>query len=71
MDTTRQKHRLKVTAGPSYDAQTHQLVPVNRDETLRLENEHSRVNVCVRIQDYTGWFFYPIIRSSNPLRRIS
>lgn len=54
MDERLQKYRLKVTAGPSYDTRTHQLVPVNADKTLRIENEHSLVNACVRIQDYRG-----------------
>ncbi|KAF7589289.1 hypothetical protein BBP40_004509 [Aspergillus hancockii] len=49
------KYRLKVTAGPSYDTSTHQLVPVNEDQTLRIENEHAVVSLCVRIQDYTGY----------------
>lgn len=48
------KYRLKVTAGPDYDAKTHQLVPVNKDQTLRFENEHAIVSLCVRIQGYTG-----------------
>ena len=48
------KYRLKVTAGPSYDPFTHQLVPVNDDQTLRIENEHAITSLCVRIQDYTG-----------------
>lgn len=47
-------YRLKVTAGPDYDPSTHQVVPVNSDQTLRFENSHAIVNVCVRIQGYTG-----------------
>lgn len=49
-----EKYRLKVTAGPDYDTKTHQVVPVNKDQTLHFENEHAIVSVCVRIQDYTG-----------------
>ncbi|KAK6815172.1 hypothetical protein RU639_008376 [Aspergillus parasiticus] len=49
------KYRLKVTAGPSYDPSTHQLVPVNEDQTLRIENEHAITSLCVRIRDYTGY----------------
>jgi hypothetical protein len=52
--TNTPNYRLKVTAGPSYDTSTHQLVPVNEDQTLRIENEHAVVSLCVRIQDYTG-----------------
>lgn len=48
------RYRLKVTAGSSYDPATHQLVPVNEDRSLRIENEHASVSLCVRIQDYTG-----------------
>jgi hypothetical protein len=47
-------YRLKVTAGPEYDPSTHQIVPVNSDQTLRIENEHAIINLCVRVQDYTG-----------------
>lgn len=46
-------HRLKVTAGPDYDINTHQEVPVN-GKTIRIENEHAIISLCVRIQDYTG-----------------
>lgn len=47
-------YRLKVTAGPEYDTSTHQVVPVNSNKTIRFENQHATVNLCVRIQDYTG-----------------
>lgn len=47
------KFRLKVTAGSVHDSSTHQVVPVN-GETLRIENEHAIVSLCVRIKDYTG-----------------
>ena len=62
MDERGPKHRLKVTAGPGYDPQTHQVVYVNDEKTLRFENEHSRVSICVRIQDYVGSF---VIRCWN------
>ncbi|CAL5870059.1 uncharacterized protein PFLUO_LOCUS4293 [Penicillium psychrofluorescens] len=48
------KYRLKVTAGAEYDPATHQVVPVN-GETLRIDNEHATVSLCVRINDYTGY----------------
>ncbi|KAL1966367.1 hypothetical protein VTN77DRAFT_4509 [Rasamsonia byssochlamydoides] len=47
-------YRLRVTAGPEYHPSTHRIVPVNSDKTLRFENSHAIVNVCVRIQEYTG-----------------
>jgi hypothetical protein len=47
-------YRLKVTAGPEYDVKTHQIVPVNSPITVRFENEQATVNICVRIQGYTG-----------------
>ncbi|KAF9893627.1 hypothetical protein FE257_010939 [Aspergillus nanangensis] len=49
------KYRLKVTAGPQYDPDTHQLVPVNEDQSIRIENEHAIVSLCIRIQDYVGY----------------
>ncbi|KAJ5615692.1 hypothetical protein N7537_000806 [Penicillium hordei] len=53
-DTNAYKHRLKVTAGADYNLKTHQVVPVN-GETIRIENEHAIVSLCVRIKDYTGY----------------
>ncbi|CAI7586962.1 unnamed protein product [Penicillium glandicola] len=53
-DTDAHKHRLKVTAGAGYDPKTHQVVPVN-GETVRIENEHAIVSLCVKIKDYTGY----------------
>ncbi|KAI9376698.1 hypothetical protein BJX61DRAFT_538605 [Aspergillus egyptiacus] len=49
------KYRLKVTAGSSYDPETHQEVLVNQPETLHLENEHASTSLTVRIQNYTGF----------------
>ncbi|KAG2419254.1 hypothetical protein HFD88_004049 [Aspergillus terreus] len=49
------KYRLKVTAGTQYDPATHQLVPVNEEQSMRIENEHAIISLCVRIQDYTGY----------------
>lgn len=53
LKTGAHKYRLKVTAGADYDPDTHQVVPVN-GETLRIDNEHATVSLCVRIQGYTG-----------------
>lgn len=52
-DTNAHKHRLKVTAGADYNSKAHQVVPVN-GESIRIENEHAIVSLCVRIKDYTG-----------------
>lgn len=48
------KYRLRVTAGPEYDPETHQAVSVNSNETLVIENQHMKVHLCTRIQDYNG-----------------
>lgn len=56
MEFGHDKYRLMVTAGPSYDTRTHQMVHVNDNHTLRIENEHSIVSVCVRVQDYIGTY---------------
>lgn len=52
--TSSANYRLRVTAGPSYDLNTHKVVPVNAEETLRIENEQAVIYLCVRVQDYTG-----------------
>ncbi|KAH8700847.1 hypothetical protein BGW36DRAFT_459951 [Talaromyces proteolyticus] len=52
--TKTSNYRLRVSAGPEYDVKTHQIVPVNSDKTLRFENEYASVNLCMRIQGYTG-----------------
>ncbi|PWY70865.1 DUF1769-domain-containing protein [Aspergillus sclerotioniger CBS 115572] len=53
--TTRpQNHRLKITAGTSYDPSTHQTITVNSPSPLHLENTHLSTNLWVRIKDYTG-----------------
>ncbi|KAJ5550755.1 hypothetical protein N7461_005453 [Penicillium sp. DV-2018c] len=53
-DTNSTERRLKVSAGPDYDLKTHQAVPVN-GETIRIENEHAIISLCVKIQGYTGY----------------
>ncbi|EAW06467.1 DUF1769 domain-containing protein [Aspergillus clavatus NRRL 1] len=53
--TQAHKYRLKVTAGTEYNPDTHEIVPVNADQSLRIENEHATVSLCVRIQKYTGY----------------
>ncbi|KAJ5774211.1 hypothetical protein N7457_009107 [Penicillium paradoxum] len=61
-DNKANTRRLKVTAGPDYDLKTHQVVPVN-GKTIRIENEHAIISLCVRIQDYTAEF---IIQTGYP-----
>ncbi|KAJ5153556.1 uncharacterized protein N7482_010034 [Penicillium canariense] len=48
------KYRLSVSASADYDPVTPQVVPVN-GETLRIDNEHATVSLCVRIQNCTGF----------------
>ncbi|OQU99593.1 hypothetical protein CLAIMM_05203 [Cladophialophora immunda] len=49
------QYRLRVTAGPSYDAATHKTVPVNGSETLTFETSSIILSVCVRIRHFTGF----------------
>ncbi|KAF2482681.1 hypothetical protein BDY17DRAFT_164346 [Neohortaea acidophila] len=48
------KYRLLVTAGPSYDPSTHQIVHVNTDTATSIENEFIRAKLKVRIRGYRG-----------------
>lgn len=48
------KYRLSVSAGPGYHPETHTDVLVNANKTMVIENEHMTVQLCTRIQDYTG-----------------
>jgi hypothetical protein len=41
---------LRLTAGPEYDVKTHQVVPVNSPETVKIETDLCGVEVNVRIQ---------------------
>ena len=49
------KYRLRVTAGPGYDASTHKVVPVNSPETLTFESEHIILSLAVRLKNFTGF----------------
>lgn len=49
-----EKYLLSVSAGPGYHPETHAAVLVNADKTMVIENEHMKVQLCTRIQDYTG-----------------
>ncbi|SZF06201.1 unnamed protein product [Blumeria hordei] len=48
------KYLLQVTAGSSYDATKHQIVPVNSPEIITVESEHVSVSLNVRVQSYRG-----------------
>ncbi|RAH66365.1 DUF1769 domain-containing protein [Aspergillus aculeatinus CBS 121060] len=57
-------HRLRITAGPRYDPQTHQLVHVNGPSPIRIRSPYLTADIWVRIKEYTG---YPEgSPSSNP-----
>lgn len=45
---------LRVTAGPEYDLDTHQIVPVNQAESIKIDSELCTVELNVRIQNYRG-----------------
>lgn len=47
------KYLLRVTAGPSYDASTHDLVHVNGD-AYNVDNEYMTASINIRIRDYHG-----------------
>lgn len=48
------KYRLLVTAGPSYDTSTHQVVRVNTDTPTYIENDFLRAKIKVRIRGFKG-----------------
>lgn len=48
------KYIIRVTAGSSYDVDTHKEVPVNSPELTKISNEHMDIELNVRIQNYTG-----------------
>ena len=49
------KYRLLVTAGPSYDPATHQVVRVNTSTPTYIENDFLRAKLKVRIRGYRGF----------------
>jgi hypothetical protein len=53
-DVNSEKYLLQVSAGPSYDENTHKPVIVNGDIPTSFENEFVKANVKVRIRDYKG-----------------
>lgn len=48
------KYRLLVTAGPSYDTTTHNIVHVNTSTPTYIENDFLRAKLKVRIRGYKG-----------------
>lgn len=50
----RDKYRLQVTAGPSYDTSTHKEVAVNSGDAHLIENDLMSCWLKIRIKDYNG-----------------
>jgi hypothetical protein len=48
-------YRLRVTAGTSYDALTHKVVPVNAPQTMTFETSSIILSLAVRIRKFTGF----------------
>ncbi|KAK8016677.1 UPF0590 protein [Apiospora rasikravindrae] len=48
------KYVLRVTAGSTYDVDTHEVVPVNSSEPLKVSNDFMDVELNVRVQNYRG-----------------
>ncbi|KAL7944881.1 hypothetical protein V8C42DRAFT_323980 [Trichoderma barbatum] len=52
--TMMDKYILRVTAGSSYDENTHIEVPVNESAPVRIKSNAADIELNVRIQDYKG-----------------
>lgn len=50
----KEKYRLIVTAGPSYDEHEHQPVHVNTEKTTYIENDFIRAKIVVRVRGFKG-----------------
>lgn len=48
------KYIIRVTAGADYDVKNHQVVPVNRADTVKVSSALMDAEVNVRVQDYAG-----------------
>lgn len=48
------KYRLRVTAGPSYDASTHFLVHPNAPISYTIDTPHMSLTFAIRIQNFSG-----------------
>ena len=49
-----EQYHLRVTAGPSYDTSTHQLVAVNTSRAVHIQSADIDAHVTVRIKNYRG-----------------
>lgn len=49
-----EKYKLRVTAGPYYDQDSHKPVYVNTNQSCFIENEFVRAQIKVRIRNYHG-----------------
>jgi hypothetical protein len=45
---------LRVTGGPSYDTDTHVVLPVNKAESTLIVSPYCTARVKVRVQSYRG-----------------
>ena len=48
------QYLLRVTAGPSYDPSSHQIVNVNTPHPTKISSEHCEATISIRIQNYRG-----------------
>jgi hypothetical protein len=48
------KYILRVTAGPGYELDDHQEVPVNHHQPIHISSAHADIELNVRVQDYRG-----------------
>ncbi|KEY83816.1 hypothetical protein BA78_3757 [Aspergillus fumigatus] len=69
--TQAHKYRLKVTAGAEYNPESHKIVPVNRDQTLRIESGLA-TRLTIRKQGYPDdspkthpYFSHPLHRNDQ------
>lgn len=53
-DPPAEKYLLRITAGPTYDPETHVTVPVNKPETVKIASSRADVELNVRIKNYRG-----------------
>jgi hypothetical protein len=52
--TSPKQYHLRITAGPSYDLSTHQIVPVNTSTPLTIDSPHITTNLSIRIASFRG-----------------
>lgn len=49
-----EKYIIRVTAGSTYDVDSHQVVPVNSSDLTKISNEFMDIELNVRVQNYKG-----------------